>query len=130
MKEGFRLTKCLSNDRDVLVEISECERASSVVNLDIEDLPTVCALGLKWNVEAVKFVWDASAKVQTLVEEKPMTRPGILIIVSSVFDPLGFIAPYVLKPTASPPTHQQETWQTFGALISSCKDKSDYGDSQ
>ncbi|XP_078384177.1 uncharacterized protein LOC144666660 [Oculina patagonica] len=32
-KGGFRLTKWLSNDRDVLVEIPECERASSVVNL-------------------------------------------------------------------------------------------------
>ena len=58
MKGGFRLTKWLCNDRDVLVEIPEHERASSVVNLDIEDLPTACTLGLKWNVEADKFIWD------------------------------------------------------------------------
>ena len=96
-KGGFRLTKWLSNDRDVLVEIPECERASSVVNLDIEDLPTACALGLKWNVEADKFVWDVSTKVQTLAKVKPMTRRGILSLVSSLFDPLGFIAPYVMK---------------------------------
>ena len=81
----------------MLVEIPECERASSVVNLDIEDLPTACALGLKWNVEADKFVWDLSTKVQTLAKVKPMTRRGILSLVSSLFDPLGFIAPYVMK---------------------------------
>ena len=54
-KGGFRLTKWLSNDRNVLAGISESERASSVVNLDQEDLPTACALGLKWNVEANNF---------------------------------------------------------------------------
>ena len=37
MKGGFRLTKWLSNDQDVLVEVPEHERASSVVNLNIED---------------------------------------------------------------------------------------------
>jgi len=72
-KGGFRLTKWLSNNRDVLVEIPERERASSVVNLDIEDVPTACALGLKWNVEADKFVWDVSTKAQTLAKVKPMT---------------------------------------------------------
>ena len=92
MKGGFRLTKWLSNDRDVLVEIPECERASSVVNLDIEDLPTACAnCLLKWNVEADKFFWGVSAKLRPLVEARPVTRRGILSIVGSLFDPLGFI---------------------------------------
>ena len=71
---GFRVRKWLSNDRNVLAEIPEPKRASSVVNLDIEDFPTACALGLKWNVEADKFVWEVLAKVQRLLEEKPMTR--------------------------------------------------------
>ena len=94
---GFRLTKWLSNDRNVLAGIPESESASSVVNLDLENLPIACALGLKWNVEADKFVWEVSAKVQQLLEEKPMTRRGILSIVSSLFDPLGFIAPFIMK---------------------------------
>ena len=42
-KGGFRLTKWLSNDRNVLAGIPESERAYSVVNLDLEDLPTACA---------------------------------------------------------------------------------------
>ena len=54
-KGGFRLTKWLSNDRRVLAEIPETERAVSVANLDLQELPTECALGLKWDVEADKF---------------------------------------------------------------------------
>ena len=54
MKGGFRLTKWLSNDRNVLVEIPEHERRRSVASLDIENLPTACTLRLvlKWNVKA------------------------------------------------------------------------------
>lgn len=96
-KGGFRLTKWLSNDREVLAELPQSERASSVVNQEIEDLPTTCTLGLKWNVETDKFVWEVSAKVQQLLEEKPMTRCGVLPVVSSLFDPLGFISPFIMK---------------------------------
>ena len=81
----------------MLAEIPEPKRASSLVNLDIEDLPTARALGLKWNVEADKFVWEVLAKVQRLLEEKPMARLGVLSFVSSLFNPLGFIAPFILK---------------------------------
>ena len=81
----------------MLAEIPQSERASSVVNLDIEDLPTVCALGLKWNLETEKFVWEVSTKVQRLLEEKPMTIRGVLSAVSSLFDSLGFISPFIMK---------------------------------
>ena len=93
----FRLTKWLSNDRRVLAEIPETERAVSVANLDIQELPTECALGLKWDVEADKFIWRASGRLQHLVQKGAMTRRGILAIVSSLFDPLGFIVPYTMK---------------------------------
>ena len=63
-KGGFRLTKWLSNDREVLAEIPENERASSVVSLEIDDLPTECALGVKWNVETDKFVWEVHEETQ------------------------------------------------------------------
>ena len=39
-KGGFRLTMWVSNDRRVLAEIPETERAVSVANLDIQELPT------------------------------------------------------------------------------------------
>ena len=83
-KGGFRLTKWLSNDRRVLAEIPETERAVSVANLDLQELPTECALGLKWDVEADKFIWRASGRLQHLVQKGAMTRRGILAIVRSL----------------------------------------------
>ena len=96
-KGGFRLTKWLSNNREVLATIPEYERAKSVVNLDIEDLPTESALGLKWNVEEDAFVWELDSEALVRAQRKALTRRGVLAVVSSLFDPLGMIAPYVMK---------------------------------
>lgn len=54
-KGGFRLRKWYGKDREVLVAIPESERAKSVVNVELERLPTESALGLKWNSEEDKF---------------------------------------------------------------------------
>ncbi len=94
---GFRLTKWISNDRQVLVAIPESEKASSVVSLNMDDLPTECALGLKWNVEKDEFVWEVQEKMLSLASQTPATRRAILSIVSSLFDPLGLLAPYLMK---------------------------------
>ena len=96
-KGGFRLTKWYSNDRELLAMIPESERAKSVVNLELEKLPTGSALGLKWNTEEDKFVWEVLEKILHSVNQKPMTHRGIVSAVYSPFDPLGFIAPYVIK---------------------------------
>ena len=96
-KGGFKLTKWLSNDREVLTAIPEGERASSVVNLDVDDLPTETALGLKWNVEEDVFTWAVDDDTLVQTRGKAITRCGILSAVSSLFDPLGMIAPFIMK---------------------------------
>ena len=96
-KGGFCLTKWYGNDREMLATIPESERAKSVVNLELKKLPTEGALRLKWNTEEDKFVWEGSEKILHSVNQKPMTRRGIVSAVYSLFDPLGFIAPYVIK---------------------------------
>jgi hypothetical protein len=89
---GFHLTKWISNSRTVLATISENARAPSVVNLAPDDvLPCNRALGVTWNIEDDTF----SFKVK--IAEKPLTRRGMLSIVSSIFDPLGFVAPVTLE---------------------------------
>ena len=60
---GFHLTKWYSNEREVLATIPESERAKSVVNLELEKLPTETALGLKWNTEEDKLVWELLEKI-------------------------------------------------------------------
>jgi hypothetical protein len=94
---GFRLTKWCSNDREVLAAIPESERAKSVANFEIEHLPTESTLGVTWNVEEDKFVWEISQERFTVVSNKPKTRRGILSVIYSMFDPLGFIAPFTMK---------------------------------
>ncbi|PFX13941.1 hypothetical protein AWC38_SpisGene21942 [Stylophora pistillata] len=96
-KGGFRLTKWYGNDREVMAKIPESERAKSVVNLELEQLPTESTLGLKWNIEEDKFVWEVMEKMLQRVSQKPVTRRGIVSAVYSLFDPLGFIAPYAMK---------------------------------
>ncbi|KAK3745210.1 hypothetical protein QZH41_004249 [Actinostola sp. cb2023] len=87
---GFRLTKWLSNNKAVLQSVPESERAATVKNLDFDENLTERALGVQWNVQADTFNFKITNK------NKPSTRRGILSIVSSVYDPLGFVSPVVL----------------------------------
>lgn len=90
---GLRLHKFLSNDRTVVNSIPESERAPNMKNLDLsfENLPLDRALGVQWNVEADKFMFNIKFQSQ------PTTRRGILSTVASLYDPLGFVAPVLLK---------------------------------
>ena len=89
---GFRLTKWLSNSREVLKTIPEADRAKDVRSLDLsqDPLPSDRALGMMWNVERDTFGYSID------LHNKPATRRGILSTVSSVYDPLGLIAPVIL----------------------------------
>ena len=89
-KGGFRLTKWVSNSREVVESIPEKERATSVKNLDFEHLPIERALGIQWHVSSDTLGFKITIK------DKPATRRGILSIISSVYDPLGFVAPFIL----------------------------------
>lgn len=89
---GFRLTKWISNSRRVLETIPEVERAKEVKTLDLSKdyLPVERALGVRWCVETDTFGFKVDIKL------KPLTRRGILSVVSSVYDPLGLAAPFML----------------------------------
>ena len=58
------------------------------MDLGHDVLPVERALGVHWNVEHDEFVF----KIQ--VKDKPLTRRGLLSIVSSIYDPLSFTAPF------------------------------------
>ena len=89
---GFHLTKWSSSSRKVLDSIPQSERSKELKNINIQDdaLPVERTLGLEWHIECDAFRFKISKK------ERPATRRGILSIISSIFDPLGFIAPFVL----------------------------------
>ncbi|XP_006819913.1 uncharacterized protein LOC102808185 [Saccoglossus kowalevskii] len=91
-QNGFRLTKWISNRREVIESVPEEDRAGGIKNLDLDHdrLPTDHALGLQWNVEEDTLGFRGETK------EKPLTRRGILGTVSSVYNPLGLAAPAIL----------------------------------
>ncbi|XP_064098069.1 uncharacterized protein LOC135209292 [Macrobrachium nipponense] len=89
---GFKLCKYTSNDVSVLNTIPADDRSKELKTRDInyDPLPTEHALGILWVVETDTFGFSV------LLPDKPLTRRGILSIVSSIYDPLGFAAPFVL----------------------------------
>lgn len=91
-KGGFHLNKWISNDRTVLSAIPEKDRAKEVRTLDLgkEQLPLERALGTQWDVEEDCFTFSITIKPHQT------TRRGILSIVCSIYDPLGFLAPITL----------------------------------
>ena len=74
--------------------IPECERAKSMKDLDFESMAVERALGLNWDVHS------DTLQFRVKVKEKPPTRRGILSLVSSVYDPLGFAGPFLLPAEA------------------------------
>lgn len=89
-KGGFRLTKWVSNSSKVVASVPESERATSVKYLCFDEPSMERALGVLWNISSDEFGFKINVK------DKPATRRGILSIVSSVYDPLGFASPFVL----------------------------------
>jgi hypothetical protein len=92
-KGGFSLRKWVTNSRSVLMSIPSNIRATETkeLDLDTDQLPIERALGLLWCVESDKFSF------RTSVQERPHTRRGILSVVSSLYDPLGFLGPFIMS---------------------------------
>ena len=90
---GFRLHKFISNRKEVIESIPAEDREKGIKDLDLEheELPSERVLGIEWCVESDVFQFRISLK------DKPFTRRGILSTVSSIYDPLGFAAPFLLQ---------------------------------
>jgi hypothetical protein len=89
---GFKLNRWNSNRRCVIRSIPEEDRAKNLkdIDLDRDQLPIERVLGVEWAVESDQFCF------KIVVKERPPTRRGILSIISSVYDPLGFVAPFLM----------------------------------
>ena len=86
-KVGFKLTKFISNSREVLTTIPEERHHQKIKDqdLNIGDLPVQRALGVHWNIENDYLGFKINLK------DKPLTRRGMLsTISSSVYDPLVY----------------------------------------
>jgi len=92
-KGGFNLHKFISNSKEVIETIPKEQRASGIKELDLsrDILPIEGALGVQWCVQS-----DA-LQFRVVLKDKPLTRRGILASISSIYDPLGLAAPFLLK---------------------------------
>ena len=92
---GFHLMKWISNSRELVTSIPKEERAKEVKDLDLDQdkLPIERALGIQWSAESDKFCF------KIVIKERPPTRQGILLIMSSIDDPwpLGLLSPVILS---------------------------------
>ena len=84
----FNLTKFICNRKNVLMNIADVHRREGV---KVTELPRERALGVYWNVEKDALCFKVNLK------EKPRNRKGILSMLSSFYDPLGLVSPFILK---------------------------------
>ena len=84
---GLRLHKFVSNS-SVVLNRAKCVKNRELLN-DVAPIERV--LGVYWAIDSDCF------QFQITLKDRPATRRGILSAVSSVYDPLGFLAPFVLN---------------------------------
>ena len=90
-RSGFHITKWVSNSPEVMACIPRDQRSKKARERDLEEPLEERALGVYWLVEADAF----SFRVRQL--NKELTKRGLLSMLSSVYDPLGFASPFILK---------------------------------
>lgn len=90
---GLRLHKFNSNHKDVLSCIAPSERAETTDPLKLS--PEVTSEGhildIQWSMVSDSFSFNI------MVKDHSPTRRGLLSVVASLYDPLGFIAPFTLS---------------------------------
>ena len=89
-KGGFRLKKWISYPCDVIQSVPMSERAQSIRKLDFENLPIERCLGIQRDVQSDTF------RFKIVVKDRSPTKRGILSVISSIYEPLGFVAPLIL----------------------------------
>ena len=92
----LRLHKFISNNRELLEQIPESERTSSMecIDLHFDKLPVERALGICWNTESDTLQFNVNI---SSMEPQTPNRRRVLSIIASLYDPLGCIAPFILN---------------------------------
>ena len=86
---GFRLTKFLSNCKAVLDALPSSELSpTAILNIDGEGIER--ALGVYWDTTKDLIIFSVQLR------DAPFTKRGIARTTSSIFDPSGFLIPFIL----------------------------------
>jgi hypothetical protein len=84
--------KWLSNDPETLKCIPIQDRAGEIDLAKVSGLPTTKTLGVVWDAEEDVFRFSVAQ-----IENGTFTKRGFLKLISSIFDPLGFLAAFIIR---------------------------------
>lgn len=87
---NIRLHKIASSHQEVLQAFPEGDLAKGPIERSFEEGEIQRALGVAWEASSDNF------KLVVQLEDRPFTRRGILSVINSIFDPLGFVSPVAL----------------------------------
>ena len=88
---GFHLSKWVSNRNAVVEALGGRSEVHLDLSLNKLPEPSKRILGVRWSTIGDCFKFDIQLR------QKSFTRRGLLSILSSIFDPLGFVAPLLLS---------------------------------
>ena len=100
---GMHARKWISNSKEVLQAIPEEDRATEI-NLEDGPLPSVKTLGVTWKAEEDVFTFTSNAPITT----SKHTKRSFLSSIASLFDPIGMIAPFIIRAKMM----MQDVWLT------------------
>ena len=89
---GMKARKWESNSLEVVAATPEADRATELP-ITVGQEPVVKTLGISWNSTEDTFTISAA----NISPELPVTKRNVLRKVATVFDLLGFVAPFVIK---------------------------------
>ncbi|XP_073435740.1 uncharacterized protein [Dendrobates tinctorius] len=90
---NLRLHKIASNSEIVVQAFPKQDRTNDLKDLDLptDSIPVQRSLGLNWDLNTDTFIF------QVVRDQKPFTRRGVLSMINSLYDPLGFAAPVTIQ---------------------------------
>jgi len=102
-KAGFHIRKWISQKPEVIEDIPVADRAKEV-NLQQDEFQSTKTLGVLWTVQDDKMTFHYTAPSTEFV----FTKRNVLKKVATIFDPFGFLAPYVVRAKLL----MQEAWMS------------------
>ncbi|KAH9634892.1 hypothetical protein HF086_017191 [Spodoptera exigua] len=94
-KGGFNLRKWKSNETAILEDLRDDQKSSDAnINFSPEQTTnqTTKMLGMRWNQSSDCFTYSWN-----LSEKKNLTKRTLLSEISKLYDPLGFLSPFIIK---------------------------------
>lgn len=118
---GFHIRKWMSNQAEILKDIPEEDRVSAI-DLKENSLPMAKTLGVLWNANEDTFSFNYS-----FTPDMEFTKRNVLKKTATIYDPLDFLAPYVVRAKLLTeqawieaadwddplPDHHQEQWKSW-----------------